>query len=232
MKKTILFIVSVITILALAACSNGSNQESKSNQESTETKESEAATSNTGKELGKTLIAYFSVPETQDPDNMTQEEENSVVVIDGKVLGNTEYVAQVIEEKTGGDVFRIEPKTPYPTDHEELVDIAKEEQNDDVRPTLSKKVANLDEYDTVFLGYPNWWGDMPMILYSFLDDHDLSNKRIIPYNTHGGSGLSNTVESIIKEEPQATVEEDAYTVSRDDVQNSKTEIQSWVESLE
>ena len=85
----------------------------------------------------KTLIVYFSMPETNNPDNMTREEDNSVVVIDGKVLGNTQYVAQLIQEMTGGDIFRILPQKPYPTDHRSLVDLAKEEQEQDARPAIA-----------------------------------------------------------------------------------------------
>lgn len=105
----------------------------------------------------KPLVVYFSMPETDNPHNMTREEENSTVVIDGKVLGNTQYVAMLIQEMTGGDIFRIIPQVPYPTDHRTLVDLAKEEQNTNARPAISGTV-NVAGYDVIFLGYPNWWG--------------------------------------------------------------------------
>lgn len=100
------------------------------------------------------LVVYFSMPETTDPDNMTQEEANSTVVIDGQVLGNTQYVACLIEEYTGADIFRIEPEIPYPTDHDTLVDLALEEQNSHARPALAAQVENIEDYDVIFLGYP------------------------------------------------------------------------------
>lgn len=133
------------------------------------------------------------MPETTDPDNMTTEEANSTVVINGEVLGNTQYMAYVIQETTGADIFRIEPETPYPTDHTTLVAQARKEQAQSFRPALKANVQNLDDYDVVFVGYPNWWGDMPMIMYSFFEQNDFSGKTIIPFNTHGGSGFSSTV---------------------------------------
>lgn len=162
---------------------------------------------------------------------MTTEEDNSVVIIDGEVLGNTQYVAYVIEENTGADIFRIEPKTPYTMNHEDLVDLAKEEQNNDSRPELKSNIENLNQYDTIFIGYPNWWGDMPMILYSFFDSNDFSGKTIIPFNTHGGSGFSSTIDTIAELEPNATVHEECFTISRNDVQDAQQDIINWLDEL-
>ncbi|GHV52065.1 flavodoxin [Synergistales bacterium] len=183
------------------------------------------------KDIGKILVAYFSLPETNNPNGMTEEEENSAVVINGEVLGNTQYAACVIREKTGADIFRIEPRTPYPLAHRTLVDQAKTEQNRRFRPTLKAKVKNLEQYDTIFLGYPNWWGDMPMLLYSFLEEHDLSGKTVIPFNTHGGSGFSGTIDTIAKLQPGATVQRNGLSISRGDVQDAAPEIVAWLKSL-
>ena len=176
----------------------------------------------------KALIVYFSMPETTNPDNMTQEEDNSTVVIDGEVLGNTQYVAYVIQENTGADIFRIEPETPYPTDHDTLVDLAAEEQDQAARPAIKDHIENLEQYDTIFIGYPNWWGDMPMILYSFFDEYDFSGKTIVPFNTHGGSGFSNTISTIADLEPGANVNENGFTVSRNNVQEAESDIITWL----
>ncbi len=179
----------------------------------------------------KTLVVYFSMPETTEPDNMTEEEANSTVVIDGEVLGNTQYMAYVIAENTGADIFRIEPETPYPTDHDTLVDQAAEEQDNNARPAIKDQIENLADYDTVFLGYPNWWGDMPMILYSFLEQYDLSGKTVIPFNTHGGSGFSNTINTIRSLEPEADVL-DGLSISRNQIQDAEAEIVEWVNGLD
>lgn len=180
----------------------------------------------------KILIVYFFMPETSNPNNMTTEEDNSAVVIDGKVLGNTQYVATIIEENTGGDVFRIEPAIPYNTDHKSLVDLAKEQGTNNARPEIKNQIENLEEYDTIFVGYPTWWADMPMIMYSFFDAYDFSNKTIIPFNTHGGSGFANTIQSISELEPNATVIENGFTVSRDEVIDAENSIMEWLLTLE
>lgn len=151
-------------------------------------------------------------------------------MIDGEILGNTQYVACVIQENTGADIFRIEPKIPYPTDHDTLVDLAAEEQDNDARPAIKDKIENLEQYDTIFIGYPNWWGDMPMILYSFFDEYDFSGKTIVPFNTHGGSGFSNTINTIMEWEPDANIDEDGFTVSRNTVQDAEPDIIAWLET--
>lgn len=169
----------------------------------------------------KTLVVYFSQPDNVD---------DSTVVIGDETLGNTQYMAYVIQENTGANIFRILPETPYPTDHDDLVDLARDEQNNNARPKFTGEIENFDEYDTVFVGYPNWWGDMPMILYTFFDAYDFSGKTIIPFNTHGGSGFSSTISTIRSLEPNATVL-GGKSISRDKIQDAEQEIIDWVKSL-
>lgn len=225
MKKLITVFLSLTLVFALAAC--GSNEPQTESEPETPSASSQPAAD------GKSLVVYFSMPETTDPDesNMTQEEDNSVVVIDGEVLGNTQYVAYVIEENTGADIFRIEPETPYPTDHDTLVDLASDEQAENARPAIKDQIENFEQYDTIFVGYPNWWGDMPMILYSFFDSYDFAGKTIIPFNTHGGSGFSSTISTIAELEPDAEVNENGLTISRNDVQEAESDILTWLENL-
>ena len=180
---------------------------------------------------GRILVVYFSMPETDNPNNMTREEDNSVVVVNGKVLGNTQYVALLIQQMTSGDIFRIEALKPYPKDHRTLVAQAKEEQAKSDRPVIAGKVENMAAYDTIFIGYPNWWADMPMILYTFLESYDLSNKTIIPFITHGGSGFSNTISTISRLQPKARVVKDGFVVSRDRVDGAEPEVAKWLARL-
>ena len=246
MKKTMSLLLALVMTFSLAACgsqpaetpdtsdtppaqsSSQQPEEQTPSVEQTPTEDQETADTT---ESGKSLVVYFSMPETTDPDNMTQEEDNSVVVIDGEVLGNTQYVAYVIQENTGADIFHIEPETPYPTDHDTLVDLAAEEQDNNARPAIKDSIEDLEQYDTIFIGYPNWWGDMPMILYSFFDQYDFSGKTIVPFNTHGGSGFSNTISTIAELEPSAEVNEDGFTVSRNNVQEAEQDIISWLNDL-
>ncbi|MGM0216817.1 flavodoxin [Enterococcus sp. AZ109] len=223
-------------LFSLAACSGGNDAGSTSSSSSSATDSSSDQNSATpsadlADKFGNSLVVYFSQPETEDPDNMTTEEDNSAIVVDGEVLGNVQYVGMNIQENVGADIFRIEPEEPYTTDHEDLVDIASAEQEENARPALAATVDNIDQYDTIFLGYPNWWGDMPMVLYTFLDEHDLSGKTIIPFNVHGGSGFSSTISTIAEEEPDATVVEDGYSVSRNNVEDSVTEVVDWLNNL-
>ena len=232
-KRICLLLILMITFGLTACGSNSAAIPDKSDMSPGEdfNRQQEAQESSDSAESGKALVAYFSMPETTDPNNMTEEEANSTVVMNGEVLGNTQYVAYVIEENTNANIFRIEPQTPYPTDHDTLVDLAKEEQDANARPALKGDIENMEQYDTIFVGYPTWWSDMPMILYAFFDQYDFSGKTIVPFNTHGGSGFSGTVSTISKLEPNAKVIENGFTVSRNNVQDAEQDIISWLDDL-
>ena len=111
----------------------------------------------------------------------------------------------MIADATGGDLFSILTVEQYPDNYNDTIDVGQTEKSASVRPELVSQIDNLDQYDTVFLGYPNWWGDLPMAVYSFLDAYDLSGKRIVPFVTSGGSGFSNTLNTIQNAEPNAEV---------------------------
>lgn len=168
-----------------------------------------------------TLVVYFSVPDDKD---------NSYVEINGERLGNTQYMAYVIQENTGADIFRIQPKTPYPTNHEALLQAAQEEIRTNARPEIDGSIENFDQYDTVFVGYPNWNADLPYILYTFFETYDFSGKTIVPFNTHGGSGFSGTRETIAKLEPNAVMLE-GKSISRNSIEGAQQEIIDWLDSI-
>ena len=111
------------------------------------------------------------------------------------------------------------------------MDQAAEEQDADARPELSSHIENLEQYDTVFLGYPNWWGDMPQPLYTFLEEYDFSGKTIIPFCPHGGSGFSRTESTIAGLQPGADVSSNGFSISRNDVADSADEVAEWAQSL-
>ena len=190
----------------------------------------EAVQNNTDNE--NILIAYFSVPENVDTDGIDANSGASIVVKNKDVLGNMQYMAMTIQETIGGELFRIETTEEYPLEHETLVNQAKEEQNEEVRPELATHIENVEQYDIIFLGYPNWWGDMPQPLYTFLEEYDFSGKTIIPFNSHGGSGFSNTIEEIKKLQPNATVKDDGLSISRNDVADSEQEITDWAKGFQ
>lgn len=175
----------------------------------------------------KALVVYYSLPEPAG-----REKENSSVDKNGKTMGNNEYVASVIASELNAAQFRIDTVQKYPiNNHQTLIDQAKKEQRENYRPELVGKIENLNQYDVIFLGYPNWWGDLPMALYTFLEQNDLSGKKIIPFCTHGGSGLSGTVNTISKLQPKATVEKNALSIYRTNVEESEATIKSWLRKL-
>ena len=254
MKKFLISILAVSVMVSAAGCQSGGD--SSESQSVSQTKELQAAqsdeaenateaetsaeTAGTGEaaESGETsegngniLIVYFSVPENADIEGVTAVSGASIVVRDGEKLGNTQYMAQIIQQNTGGDIFRIETVQEYPLDHDPLVDMAAEEQDNEARPSLKALPENLEDYDTVFIGYPNWWGDMPMPHYTFLESVDLSGKTIIPFCPHGGSGFSRTVSEIAQMQPEAEVSENGLAISRNDVDGSEDEIVDWLDSL-
>ena len=139
----------------------------------------------------KVLVAFFS----RAGDNY------EVGVIE---KGNTQIIAEMIADYTGGELFHIERSTPYPAEYRACTDEAKAEQNANARPELLED-KDISEYDVIFLGYPNWWGDMPMPVYTFIESHDWSGKTVVPFCTHGGSGLSNTVSTLNSKLTGATV---------------------------
>lgn len=140
----------------------------------------------------KSLVAYFS----------QTGEQYGVGVIE---KGNTELVARYIADKTGADLFHIIADEDYPKTYNALTVVAKEELKNKKRPSLVRDITDFDAYDTLYLGYPIWWGDLPMAVYTFLENHDWKGKTIYPFCTHAGSGLSDTVQSIRKECKNAQV---------------------------
>ena len=156
-------------------------------------------------ENGKILVAYFSHS------------------------GNTKKIAEEIQSKTGGELFEIKTVNAYSDDYDTVLDEAKKEFNDNARPELSDSVKDMAQYQTVIIGYPIWWGDMPMAVYSFLDEYDLSGKTVLPFCTHGGSGLSETDKNIQNEEKDAKVA-DGLVISDSSLDDADGDIDQWLKS--
>lgn len=163
------------------------------------------------------LIAYFSEPL---PDGVDANTSASRVLVNGDLYGSVEYMATVIGEATGGDMVRIQTATPYPGNFDDLASQADNERQNDIHPDLATEIENFDDYDVIFVGYPIWWYQMPMAMYSFFDEYDFTDKVLIPFSCHGGSGWSGTVDDIAGMEPSATMveatvfHEIAWTVQR------------------
>jgi flavodoxin len=179
----------------------------------------------------RTLVSYFSMPETDDPNGMTEDEANSTHVVDGTVLGNTQYVAQLIQARLGAEIFRIETAEPMPLEHDVLIEQSLREQEESARPELKSLVPDLSAFDTVFIGYPIWNYELPSPVETFLDQHDFNGKNIVLFSTHGGNGLADTVETITDRLAGSTVNQDGFTISRDDMDQAESEVGSWLDSL-
>ena len=227
-------LLSALLVLSLAACGNSNQNTAEDTPAETEnmapaTEPADSSSESTA-EAGNSsiLIAYFSVMETDGVDTVSSA---SRVAVNGEVLGNNEYIAQIIQRETGGDLFAIETVQEYPTTHNPLLEFAYNEKADNARPELATQIENLDSYDVIFLGYPNWNADLPMPLYTFLEEYDFSGKTIIPFTTHGGSGFSRTIQTLSELQPNATVISDGLSISRNSVSGAESDVVDWVNGL-
>ncbi|MBQ4773897.1 flavodoxin [Pectobacterium versatile] len=179
------------------------------------------------------LIVYFSQPEDVTLEGVDGVSGASVLQKNNERLGSTQYIAQIIQQQTGGELFRIETVTPYPVQHDSLLQYAEKEQKENARPVMKAKVQNLTDYDTVFIGYPIWWYKMPMVLYSFLEQHDLQGKTIIPFTTHGGSRFSDSLREIARLQPNSQLITEGLAISRNDVTDDETitDVINWLGKL-
>ena len=222
-KMTKLFL-AIVLVGSLVGCS-------QNNERSNTVDTTEQSSQDSNEKLisaNKILITYFSVTETDGTDTSASA---SRVATENGIVGNTQYVAHVIQQEIDGDLYRIETVQTYPETHDPLLEFAYEERSDDARPELKSEIENFDEYDTVFIGYPNWNADLPMPLYTFLEKYDFDSKTIIPFTTHGGSGFSGTIGTIADLQPNATVVSNGLSISRNDIASSEAQIKEWIEEL-
>ena len=204
MKKIYSLIMAFTLLLTFTACSNNTNDESSSSAQQQSDNQNDSSTpAVTG---SKSLVIYFSWS------------------------GNTENVAKSIQSQTDSDIFEIVPATPYSDDYDTVVDLAQEEQRSKARPAISGTIKNIADYDVIYVGFPNWWGDMPMILYTFFDTYDLSSKTIALFCTSGGSGLSGTVNEVKSLEPNATVTEGLH-IGSGSSSNPDKAVSEWLNDI-
>ena len=144
--------------------------------------------------------------------------------------GNTYNVAKDIHDIVGGDIFRIETTTKYPSAYRGVTDQAKKEQNDNARPALVKNIDNIKDYDIIFVGYPNWWGTLPMVMFTFFETHDLKGKTIVPFVTHGGSAFGRSERDLKDLCKDSTILE-GLAVSDSHTDNAKSDVEAWLKGL-
>lgn len=144
--------------------------------------------------------------------------------------GNTEAVAGMIQEEVGGDLFEIVPAEPYTEDYDALLEIAQAEQQEEARPELAGQVENWDSYDVIFVGYPNWWSDAPMAVYTFLESYDFAGKTLIPFNTSASGGFGRSLSGIEESAAGAEILE-GFTVTSDRVEGARKDVRAWISGL-
>lgn len=210
MKHLSTIMALLLTIFSTVSCAQGKADKATQTQKK-----------NSMKTEMKVLVAFFShTGENYAVGNITK--------------GNTHIIAEMIAESTGGKLFEIVPVKEYPKTYDACVDVAKKEKETGARPAVKDDIA-VEDYDVVFIGYPNWWGDMPMTVYTFIEKHRWTGKTVIPFCTHEGSGLSNTEEYIANTCKGANVEKGlaikGATAQNKQEQARKT-VTQWLEQLE
>lgn len=207
MSKILVYLFVLMVALCLTACSSG--------QEETPPADNEQQQEVTP-----------SPDEQQEP----QADNSTILVAYFSRTGNTETVAGLIAEQLGADLYAITPAEAYPEDYQQALEIAQQQQDDDARPELADTDLDLSAYDTVFVGYPIWYGYEPMIIRTFLESYDFSGKTVIPFCTSGGSTISASEQSIAALIPQATLLE-GITISGSSAADAGAEVTSWLTDL-
>ncbi|MEK3685048.1 flavodoxin [Paenibacillus sp. FSL R10-2736] len=235
MKKTIVLLVMLLLILSVTACGNSSSDESTAVINTPDgsaghvTENSNAA--QTVPSEREILIAYFSrVGNTDFDPSVDAVTSASLNLQDGVLAGNTEIIADLIQKAVGGEQFLIETTNKFPADYDTVVDLGQEQQKEKARPELSAYVENMDDYNTIFIGFPNWWYDLPMAVYTFLEEYDFSGKTVIPFTTHEGSRFSNNDQTIKNMLTAATVL-DGLAVRGGDAVDAEQEVNKWLDQL-
>ncbi|WP_286032823.1 flavodoxin [Brachyspira pilosicoli] len=225
-KKIIFVLLSIIML----SCGNNDTQKKDYIVDSLETSQNINALNIKGTQ-NKILIAYFTWSDNtvvENPDSIDVDAETSASVLSP---GNAELIANWIAEETGGDLFSIKTQNKYSSDYDECLNQARKERDNNERPALVERVNNIDDYDVIFLGFPNWWYTCPMAVFTFVESYDLSGKTIIPFCTHGTGGLSRTIRDLKNLLPDNCEVLEPIGVYRPEVKNSKSRVLDWLRKL-
>lgn len=257
MRRWMAVTLAALMVLSLAACAGSQQEEQSASAEATE--QSQSASVQEEEEPASLEEPASTEQQPEDSTSAEQQteqpsdaQESGVLVayfswadnavIDGEVdavaspsvtaPGNVQQLAQWVSERTGGDLFSIQVTDPYSSDWDACLERANQERAEDARPELTASVEQLERYDTVFLGYPNWWYGVPMALLSFLEENDLSDKQVYLFCSHGTGGLASSVEQIDEALPDSTaLSENVFDVYEEDAASSQQDILAWLEEL-
>lgn len=205
MKRIKSCLAAIVALLTMS-CTASANQSTMNNQDETSMDNK-----------GKTLVVFFS----------HAGENYSVGNIE---VGNTKVVADYISEMTGADQFEIVADKDYDMPYMQLIEVAKQEANNNELPPMVGKLENVDKYDTVFIGGPVWWGTYPQVMFTFFRDYDLNGKTLIPFTTHEGSGLASCVEDVKEAYPNADVKP-GFAIYGHEVRSGRNKVEKWLKNL-
>lgn len=247
MKRKYVLAAAILSIsISLCGC-NQVNNKAQSNAESSKkpkvsqvssknissvslSEQSAAHENDSGQEnpaQSKILIAYFTWAENVA--NHTDVDATASASV--SLPGNVGQMAAWIRDEIGGDLFSIQVNEPYPADYDKCLDRAADEKAQKARPALKNRVEKISEYDIIFIGYPNWWYTAPTAVFSFIEEYDLSGKRVVLFCSHGTGGLASSVKDISAALPDSTIESNVIGVSRDDISSSRNAVKSWLKEI-
>lgn len=219
-KKVFIGIIICLLVIVGAVIffviNNGNKTESNKNSNNA----NEILNNNTNNEDSNAIVVYFSVA-------------GEVYNVGDVEIGNTAIMASYIKEYLNCDSFEIVPVKPYTTVYNDLIKVAQDEQKNNARPEIKDKIENFDKYDTVFIGYPIWWGDLPPIVYTFIESYNFEGKTVIPFNTHEGSGSAGTYNTFKSKLTNANVNTDGLALkgSTSRTDKGKDETINWLKKL-
>ena len=231
-------ILAFVMILALTACgSSGNTTESDGTKDQTVSAQSETENnSEITPESEKTASEPQDGSKESESSDINTEDTNRILVVYFSWSGHLDSMAHWVADETGGDLYRVTAADPYPEDYNATADRAKQEQDDDVRPEISVDITpeQMSEYDTIFFGFPVWWYDLPMPMWTFLENYDFSGKTIIPFFSHeGSSNGANALPTVEKLAVGATVRsDDALSIRGGNVDGSENDVRMWVQGLD
>ena len=226
-RRRIVLLLSVCLCLLTGLCACGRTADEKTptstagnnvqpveqKNEESQVSQSDVFGSDTEDQTTTTTTEVESLTDEQDPDD----EYSKVLVVYFSHTGTTRGVSEYLHEVVGGDLIEIEPVNPYPEGYSDALDPAKQEQRENARPEIANVIEHFDSYETIYLGYPIWWGTTPMIINTLLETYDFSGKTVVPYATSGGTGISQSIKDIRSEIPDADVMDGLLVKSNDDI---------------
>ena len=230
-------ILAFVMIIALIACGSSSKTESDGTNDQTVSVQSETENdSEITSESEKTATEPQDGSKELDSSDINTEDTNKILVVYFSWSGHLDSMAHWVADETGGDVYRVMAADPYPEDYNATADRAKQEQDDGVRPEIVVDITpeQMSEYDTIFFGFPVWWYDLPMPMWTFLENFDFSSKTIIPFFSHeGSSNGANALPTVERLATGATVRsDDALSIRGGNVDGSENDVRMWVQGLD